>query len=335
MEKNSNCTVESLDSTVQGAVKRLAEYPENKQLVFGAGAWGRRYQGYVEQSGLGEIIGFLDNSDQMTAIEGKNGSRIPVYQPKEVKDLEYDIIVISNKSPKQVLEIRNQLDLLGIRPEKVAVLRENSDVMIKMLSSGNLYNEDTDSRVCWLRNFAAYANQRNLSGCVAEAGVCYGDFAYYINKYFPEKDIYLFDTFEGFDNRDLETERSLGDPSFLSGMFNQRHMFSETNERIVLDRMLHSDKCVLRKGYFPDSAAGIEEEFCFVNLDMDLYQPMLGALQFFYDKMCQGGVILTHDYFHPELPGVKAAIEEFERERETMLCKVPIGDFCSIAVIKP
>lgn len=42
-----------------------------------------------------------------------------------------------------------------------------------------------------------------------------------------------------------------------------------------------------------------------------------------------------HDYFHPELPGVKAAIEEFERERETMLCKVPIGDFCSIAVIKP
>ncbi len=140
MEKNSNCTVESLDSTVQGAVKRLAEYPENKQLVFGAGAWGRRYQGYVEQSGLGEIIGFLDNSDQMTAIEGKNGSRIPVYQPKEVKDLEYDIIVISNKSPKQVLEIRNQLDLLGIRPEKVAVLRENSDVMIKMLSSGNLYN---------------------------------------------------------------------------------------------------------------------------------------------------------------------------------------------------
>lgn len=179
MEKNSNCTVESLDSTVQGAVKRLAEYPENKQLVFGAGAWGRRYQGYVEQSGLGEIIGFLDNSDQMTAIEGKNGSRIPVYQPKEVKDLEYDIIVISNKSPKQVLEIRNQLDLLGIRPEKVAVLRENSDVMIKMLSSGNLYNEDTDSRVCWLRNFAAYANQRNLSGCVAEAGVCYGDFAYY------------------------------------------------------------------------------------------------------------------------------------------------------------
>ena len=68
---------------------------------------------------------------------------------------------------------------------------------------------------------------------------------------------------------------------------------------------------------------------------MDLYQPMLAGLRFFYSKMYPGGVILMHDYFHPELPGVKQAVEEFEKETQITLCKVPIGDFCSIAVIVP
>lgn len=40
-----------------------------------------------------------------------------------------------------------------------------------------------------------------------------------------------------------------------------------------------------------------------------------------------------HDYFHPELPGVKQAVSEFEKERGIKLRKVPIGDFCSIAIL--
>lgn len=99
--------------------------------------------------------------------------------------------------------------------------------------------------------------------------------------------------------------------------------------------MLHPEKCVLKKGYFPETAVDVNDQFCFVNLDMDLYQPMLAGLRFFYEKMCSGGVILMHDYFHPELPGVKQAVTEFEKERGLKLCKVPIGDFCSIAVVVP
>lgn len=68
--------------------------------------------------------------------------------------------------------------------------------------------------------------------------------------------------------------------------------------------------------------------------ELDLYQPMLAGLQFFYDKMVSGGVILLHDYFSKELPGVKEAVEKFEQETNRKLCKVTIGDFCSLAVIK-
>ncbi len=73
---------------------------------------------------------------------------------------------------------------------------------------------------------------------------------------------------------------------------------------------------------------------CFVNLDMDLYTPILSGLRFFWNKMVPGGGIMIHDYFHSELPGVKKALHDFEAELGQTLAKTPIGDGCSIFIIK-
>lgn len=67
---------------------------------------------------------------------------------------------------------------------------------------------------------------------------------------------------------------------------------------------------------------------------MDLYQPMLEALRFFWWKMERNGCILLHDYFIPSLPGVKLAVDEFEEEIGQKLFKVPIGDDWSLAIFK-
>ena len=40
------------------------------------------------------------------------------------------------------------------------------------------------------------------------------------------------------------------------------------------------------------------------------------------------------DYFHPMLPGVKKAVEDFEKMKDVKLQKMPIGDGCSIAILK-
>ena len=50
-------------------------------------------------------------------------------------------------------------------------------------------------------------DRKNLDGSVAELGVYKGKFAKFINQYFPERSLYLFDTFEGFDDRDIATEK--------------------------------------------------------------------------------------------------------------------------------
>src|SRR5215217_3679490 len=47
----------------------------------------------------------------------------------------------------------------------------------------------------------------NVPGNVAELGVFKGKFARFINQYFPDRSLYLFDTFEGFDQRDGKTEK--------------------------------------------------------------------------------------------------------------------------------
>ena len=304
-----------------------------KILVFGAGANGKACRAYIKRTQKDEFAGFLDNDVNKRAVEDADGTESPVYRPAELAGLQYDQIWISNSRRSQTLEILEQLRELGIPKEQIMVLLDDQTALVQVLSGYNQYDEMTDIRVGWLRNFARYAKEERLPGNVAECGVCMGEFSYFINQYFPDKTLYLFDTFEGFSERDLEVERSLNRVAFLTSMFNDQSFFAGANEHVVLGRMLYPEKCLLKKGYFLETAADVNDQFCFVNLDMDLYQPMLEGLRFFYGRMCPGGVILLHDYFHPELPGVKQAVEDFEKEQGVKLHKTPIGDFCSIAIV--
>ena len=70
-----------------------------------------------------------------------------------------------------------------------------------------------------------------------------------------------------------------------------------------------------------------------VNLDFDLYQPILSGLRFFYPKMLRGSVILVHDYYHAGLPGIREAIKQYEKEIGREISKLPIGDNQSIALL--
>ena len=56
-----------------------------------------------------------------------------------------------------------------------------------------------------------------VEGAVAELGVGGGTFAVMLNRYFPDRRIYLFDTFAGFDARDLAVESARGGPGVPYG----------------------------------------------------------------------------------------------------------------------
>ncbi len=167
-------------------------------------------------------------------------------------------------------------------------------------------------------------NRKNLNGNVAELGVYKGKFARYINQYFPGRLLYLFDTFEGFDKRDIIAETrqqfSAGDQDF-----------SDTSVESVLSQMKSPENCRPVKGFFPESARGLEDPFVFVSIDTDLYEPIYNGLCFFYPKMVDGGYIFIHDFNSDAYKGVRQAVEQFCTEQKISF--LPIPDLGGSAII--
>jgi O-methyltransferase len=132
-------------------------------------------------------------------------------------------------------------------------------------------------------------------GDMAEAGVYLGGTARLILSTSTSKRLHLFDTFAGlpFGEGDFEAGEWKGSIAEV------RRNLSEFSSRLEF-----------HQGYFPDSAAGLEDlRFSFVHLDLDLYQSTLSALEWFWPRMNPGAVLLSHDY--PLSDGVVKAFHEF------------------------
>lgn len=89
--------------------------------------------------------------------------------------------------------------------------------------------------------------------------------------------------------------------------------------------MPNPENIIIKKGFFPDTAEDIEDTFCFVHLDMDIYQSTMDGLQFFWPKMVEQGVIMLDDYHNDHCPGVKKAVDEFCAVNGVGVCFLPEG----------
>lgn len=167
----------------------------------------------------------------------------------------------------------------------------------------------------------------NIEGEVAELGVFRGDLALELNKLFSNRKLYLFDTFEGFNELEKLADQNKGyTPDF------DFDAFKNTSIDFVLERMKYKENCIIKQGYFPDSLDGLEEKFAFVSIDVDLYDPIYNGLCYFYPRLSKGGYIIIHDYNMKTLFGVKQAILDYEKQFGKLM-KVPISDFGGTLII--
>jgi O-methyltransferase len=163
-------------------------------------------------------------------------------------------------------------------------------------------------------------------GAFAELGVYRGESAQILHKLDPERKLYLFDTFEGFDASDLEGEQ--GEPMTYSTA-----SFADTNKELVRERLGSSDKIIIVEGNFATTKHIAENErFALVNLDADLARPTAEALQFFYPRLLPGGVIFIHDY-NPKWPGLMQAVDDFLATIPEEGIAIPDRD-CSLLIVK-
>lgn len=156
----------------------------------------------------------------------------------------------------------------------------------------------------------------SVEGNIAEVGVYKGNFAKRLNVLFPEKTLYLFDTFQGFHERDIQTEK-------VRGFSRGNQDFSDTDEHSVLALMQYPEKCSIKKGYFPATAEGLDEKFCFVSVDADLYEPIYQSLVYFIPRMSKGGYMFIHDVNNDEYPGARQAVQDYCADHAVAFVPIP------------
>ena len=164
----------------------------------------------------------------------------------------------------------------------------------------------------------------NAVGDIAELGVYQGNsaavLAHYARMY--RRRIYLFDTFEGFDDRDLV------------GVKRGRAVaFADTSLDQVRDLVGDKDVTFVQ-GRFPDSIPPelYASRFCVVHIDCDLYRPAKAGLEFFYPRLSPGGLLIVHDYANPSWKGIKRAVDEYCRKIPER--PVVLGDKSGTAMIR-
>lgn len=143
-----------------------------------------------------------------------------------------------------------------------------------------------------------YAEAGVWKGCMAEKIAARMNFSSWL---------WLFDTFEGHEEpgeHDLPQYHPKGRYADTSA--------DEVEKRI---RAIKPELFVV-KGRIQDTLAQSRPNlFCFVNIDLDLYEPTKFAALGFKSRMVPGGIIRFDDYNHPETPGATKAIDEvFGRE---------------------
>lgn len=306
---------------------------------------------------LSAVEGFIDNDKNKKEYMGKR-----VVTPDRLIDIEFDAVLVANLYSKKIYI---QCKDLGIDLKKIIFLYQNclmqdlntnynfvksvlgekiSDIVKNRYQiirgveaqeklclweweKKDNYQENDYVRMKCFELAVKEIRKRNIAGAVAEAGVFRGEFAQFINYAFPDKDIYLFDTFDGFNANEALDEVNNGN---CTNAFVEA--YKQTNKEIVLSKMKYAERVILKEGIFPESLNGLEENFVFVSLDMDFEDSIYAGLEYFYPRLLEGGYMFVHDYTS-SLRGVEKAVDRYEKNKGIKICKVPLCDANGTLVI--
>jgi hypothetical protein len=184
-----------------------------------------------------------------------------------------ELVVIASRA---VDPIRAQLLALGFRPDQIAAYYPSYSAELASIINGdidrlnallglNLPVAGLATMYLWpetgsvarsgpgedfvrrqaMRLCANWISARAVTGAVAELGVYQGEQAALLNMLFPDRPLYLLDTFEGFAPTDVQREAASGFSASEVGQF------QDTSVDLVLSRMTTPENVRVRKGFFP------------------------------------------------------------------------------------
>ncbi|MCM1560737.1 MAG: TylF/MycF family methyltransferase [Butyrivibrio sp.] len=299
-------------------------------ILFGTGALSKFLTEHLREQA--EIVAYLVTGTN-EYINGK-----PTISLEKIHEMEYDYIVVAFGNTIKGIEILERAEVpkekivgyayTGLSYEENLIQKECDRTMREKLRSekipeifdipskeyflcGMNVQENRDIiqrdfvREQTLAFLAEEINRRNIKGNVAEIGVSSGEFAQKINQLFPDRKLYLFDTFEGLHAKDK-------DKALEMGWGERQYALAEKGTPIeeVLQNMPYREKCIVKKGYFPESF-DLEDEFAFVSLDIDFYGSTRSGLEVIYPRLNKGGYLMVHDFHNLSYTETRNAVIDF------------------------
>ena len=163
----------------------------------------------------------------------------------------------------------------------------------------------------------------------AECGCWRGHSSYLISKMIEESNknisFHIFDSFEGLSISTPEDKDFFHkDEKFKNWL--TKHFSS--SESFVKNEVLGAfDFIKTYKGWIPSRFSEVEnKQFSLVHVDVDLYQPTLDSLDFFFPRLVKGGAIICDDYNCSEFPGAKDAWDKyFKNQKFDLFYESPFG----------
>lgn len=179
--------------------------------------------------------------------------------------------------------------------------------------------------LCWAASHATH-----LEGDFVDCGVHTGIFSRAVINYIDfnktGKKYYLLDTFSGLSEKfsskeELKRNEKMNYNTRGDIYEKVRDTFKNFNVKII-------------KGAVPETLPEVDsKKICYLSVDMNCVQPEVDALEFFWDKMTKGGVIILDDYGYANSTNdQKKAHDAFAKSKGVQILSLPT---CQGLIIKP
>lgn len=165
----------------------------------------------------------------------------------------------------------------------------------------------------------AASHCENIEGDFVDCGCGFGLIASSILEYTKTKKRYIaIDSFEGLDENvstDVEKDRN-------KVVYRNQNNWYET----FLKDFKKYDNIEIYKGFVPSILDEIKfNKISFLSMDLNSASAEKSAMEFFWDKITSGAIIIIDDYAFPSHEGQKKVHDEFATSKGLMIMTSPTG----------
>lgn len=169
----------------------------------------------------------------------------------------------------------------------------------------------------WAGNYA-----KNIPGDFIDCGVNTGFYARSLMRYMSfeklDKKYYLLDTFTGLDRRYSTNDEMRAQDWFKYG--EGEDMYERAQ------KTFSGFHVVIIKGAVPETLPLVTaKKICFLHLDMNSAMPEVKALEYFWNKISKGGIVLFDDYAYNGNHAMKKTHDAWAKNNGVEILSLPTG----------